>query len=1021
MDRVDATTAADVAYRMRHAARGRSARNLGAAAAPSHGGGTMRSASSLASIGSLGSLADIHGSTEAVTSYVDAWAASRRRWAALRAYGRGDHPAAAAAATLTSSHASDSSVGATCDGGSPLQKQTPPPPSSAAAPLTPAAHPPLDVGGFDGRRSDQSDVSASNAAAARSAAGGGGTGWWPRHFVEPSCAPSYGRRGGHFGFGLGLRLPQRDSKEPASSSSEGGGSDIDPAERMRILEKILGHMGHQAGADGGGHDRAGPLVLDPLSPRRMVWDLVMCVVILYSAVEIPFSSSFLWAPPLPLRVLDVLIDALLLLDVVLCFFTGYVDADDKKTMNQYRVARHYFFGWFVFDLVSALPFDAIARSLLAPEERIRTSAYQNVDAFRIVNVLKLLRLVRLQKLVRYLFRWNDDLGLASSHSLFTQTACIVFAIFLFVHTVGCIEFLVPMLSSFPSDSWPLMLAEQNVTQSCAILIDAFRHAGRNHTVVGADGLAVTLPRPFDPDVDGFEPHVLSARWDCYSHAFFQSLSQMLCIGFGLVNPKRTEELWVTIFSMGLGAAMYAMSLSFVVNVISTVDYPSRSYKNHLEELNEYMRVRCLPPALRTRLRNYFVTLYPNRRIFDEGPLVSRFSRSLTLEIHTARCEALFAAMPLFSDKDEHGNDAEPALLSAICSMLRPEMAFPAEWLTEQGHAGSGRVCFIERGVVEVLVDDVSTAQMGDGTYIGEIAALGDQLGLGSEAGFATASVRALEYCHLHVIAQDDFRWLAKTFSTAFGLPMRNIAKLRLDRARPAQRLGASVDERSSTLSGRGSVAGEESSGNGSGQRRSTAALANAMTDDDVQQFMSQQRKAQSMAMLLKAGADDEPGLAEESSHTGADKVVAAARAFKRILIDRSSDRRSVEADATQSSSDAASSHGGSACGSSTPGSRQASRRAAPGSRWLPRTGSSLGEAARSRMKFGGTSFAGLDAMARSDGTEGSAQVGEGATAGGGAPSSAGASNPSQSDDGAKATMKRRPTVTFRDCAARDNV
>ena len=171
---------------------------------------------------------------------------------------------------------------------------------------------------------------------------------------------------------------------------------------------------------------------------------------------------------------------------------------------------------------------------------------------------------------------------------------------------------------------------------------------------------------------------MRTRWVCYTHAFFQALSQMLCIGFGLVSPKLTEELWVTIFSMGMGAAMYAMSLSFVVNVISTVDHPSRNYKNHVEELNEYMRVRCLPPDLRTRLRNYFSSLYPNRRIFDERSLVGHFSRTLTQDIHTARCEMLFANMPLFSDKDADGNDAEPALLSAICSMLSPEMAMPGE-------------------------------------------------------------------------------------------------------------------------------------------------------------------------------------------------------------------------------------------------------------------------------------------------------------------------------------------------------
>ena len=40
----------------------------------------------------------------------------------------------------------------------------------------------------------------------------------------------------------------------------------------------------------------------------------------------------------------------------------------------------------------------------------------------------------------------------------------------------------------------------------------------------------------------YNPHIATARAECYSHAFFQALSQMLCIGYGLVNPHNTEEV-----------------------------------------------------------------------------------------------------------------------------------------------------------------------------------------------------------------------------------------------------------------------------------------------------------------------------------------------------------------------------------------------------------------------------------------------------------------------------------------------
>jgi len=65
----------------------------------------------------------------------------------------------------------------------------------------------------------------------------------------------------------------------------------------------------------------------------MFWDMIISLAILYSAVEIPFTTAFLRVPPTSMQVLDVLIDAVLLTDVVVCFFTGYVDQDDQVSME----------------------------------------------------------------------------------------------------------------------------------------------------------------------------------------------------------------------------------------------------------------------------------------------------------------------------------------------------------------------------------------------------------------------------------------------------------------------------------------------------------------------------------------------------------------------------------------------------------------------------------------------------------------------------------------------------------------
>ena len=569
--------------------------------------------------------------------------------------------------------------------------------------------------------------------------------------------------------------------------------------------------------------RSRTFVINPLSRYRMFWDLCISLCILYSAIEIPFTTAFLPQPPLLMRVLDILIDSVLLSDVIVCFFTGYVDQDDVITMDHAKVVNHYLRGWFFFDLLSALPFDAMidgASGGGADGTREQT--------FRLLNVLKLLRLVRLQKLVRYFWRWNDDLGLASSHSLLTQLVCLVFFVFLFIHTMACVEFLVPMLNYFPPKSWPLLLAEAGITNACAILIhEAYSDEGFTHAAAA-----------FAPNASS-ATRVDMARGECYSHAFFQALSQMLCIGFGLVNPVLISELWVTIFSMACGAAVYSISLSFVVNVFSTVDYPSRMYKNTMEVLNEFMRVRTLPTELRVRLRSYFATAYPNRRIFNERAVIGEFSYALRGEIRVAQCASLFARTPIFEN-------ADAALLSAICPKLQGEIALPGDWLVKEGEV-LNYVVFIDTGLVEVSVNDEQhVAEMGDGSYLGEISALG----LGGEAarglGLATASVKARDVCTIHALPKMDFLMLMRQFSDVLSA-IQAVAQLRLARASSAKAAARAARSNSST-------GGSPSMGEGD------AAYVDKMTsltNDDVHDYLEAQHEEQVRLQQEEARALEE--------------------------------------------------------------------------------------------------------------------------------------------------------------------
>ena len=334
---------------------------------------------------------------------------------------------------------------------------------------------------------------------------------------------------------------------------------------------------------------------------------------------------------------------------------------------------------------------------------------------------------------------------------------LLFGVFTYAHLNACFQFGVPSVNGFPADSWVFM---------------------------------ANLPIDQLPATD--------AVIECYTVAFFQAISNALCTGYGVTTPSRVDELWTMLLSMVIGACLYAVALAFACNVLQNVDHGSRRYQNLLAEANELMRVRCFPKSLRDRVRRLLEIQYPNRRAFS-ADLLREVSTPMRHEIRMTQCASLFRLTPLFQG-------ADPAFLSAMAGALEVEYAQPGDWLTRE-HEATRCVFFVQQGRVEVLIDAKPVAELVEGSYIGEIAALG----LGNEAGSedeagendgedawhdasgadddplacaATASVRAIEVTTLFVVGRQRFRAIVSHYP-AVRKAMQVVARLRYARGAAA--------------------------------------------------------------------------------------------------------------------------------------------------------------------------------------------------------------------------------------------
>ncbi|CAH1374540.1 hypothetical protein MTP99_007198 [Tenebrio molitor] len=98
-------------------------------------------------------------------------------------------------------------------------------------------------------------------------------------------------------------------------------------------------------------------MIHPFSEFRIWWETYMIVIYLFLLIfVIPLELCFLIHTPVFIIYWKVILDVMCYGDMIVNFFTGYVDSERQKIeLRGFKVALHYLLGFFVIDLVSSFP------------------------------------------------------------------------------------------------------------------------------------------------------------------------------------------------------------------------------------------------------------------------------------------------------------------------------------------------------------------------------------------------------------------------------------------------------------------------------------------------------------------------------------------------------------------------------------------------------------------------------------------------------------------------------------------
>ncbi|XP_051175057.1 potassium/sodium hyperpolarization-activated cyclic nucleotide-gated channel 2 isoform X4 [Leptopilina boulardi] len=444
---------------------------------------------------------------------------------------------------------------------------------------------------------------------------------------------------------------------------------------------------------------AGHWVIHPCSSFRFYWDLCMLLLLVANLIILPVAISF-FNDDLSTRwiAFNCLSDTIFLIDLVVNFRTGIMQQDNAEQviLDPKLIAKHYLRTWFFLDLISSIPLDYIF--LIFNQFQDFSESFQILHAgralriLRLAKLLSLVRLLRLSRLVRYVSQW-EEVYFLNMASVFMRIFNLICMMLLIGHWSGCLQFLVPMLQGFPSNSWVAINELQ----------DSF--------------------------------------WlEQYSWALFKAMSHMLCIGYGRFPPQSLTDMWLTMLSMISGATCYALFLGHATNLIQSLDSSRRQYREKVKQVEEYMAYRKLPREMRQRITEYFEHRYQGK-FFDEELILGELSEKLREDVINYNCRSLVASVPFFANADSN-------FVSDVVTKLRYEVFQPGDIIIKEGTIGS-KMYFIQEGIVDIVMANGEVAtSLSDGSYFGEICLLTNAR--------RVASVRAETYCNLFSLSVDHF-------------------------------------------------------------------------------------------------------------------------------------------------------------------------------------------------------------------------------------------------------------------------
>ena len=427
-------------------------------------------------------------------------------------------------------------------------------------------------------------------------------------------------------------------------------------------------------------------IIHPYSELNRAWKLWMCIVLLMAVIIFPFTSSFL-GPYYVKSAVTVestllrfqmllstvfIIRIFCLMDIVVTFFTGYINSStDEMVIQPSRIARHYISTYFFPDLISSVPIDFIYICVYGMKSYSEVNKLLHF-AFSIMPLLKLIRIGTLYNCLYNLYG-----SFFSSYSIYKTVAAIVFY-FLLIHWGACLHFLVPRLIYY------------HELLNC--------HKGRCRYSW------LTISRL-----------TKKTLFKQYATGAYKTLTCFARLGNENITLINMEDKVLSILLGFVGIIYWMLLLIVSIKMYSTITLGKASYLEIIDQVRHYMNLKKFPPNLRRRIEIYYTYMF-RKDFVPEQRILQFLSENLRQETILKMHQNLVEKVYMFSSLNE-------TLIYEIIRCLKREIYLTGDYFYKFGEIGTC-MYFISFGTVAIYTEKgKEIGHLEDGEYFGELSVL----------------------------------------------------------------------------------------------------------------------------------------------------------------------------------------------------------------------------------------------------------------------------------------------------------